>query len=425
MKKYKKRIVDELLLHKLEGFGAVLIEGPKWCGKTTTARQQAGSVLDLGNSKTLEDSLLMISIDTQRLLDGSVPKLIDEWQTIPRLWDAVRNEVDNRAEPGQFILTGSSVPPDVDAIHHSGTGRFARLKMRPMSLFESEESDGSVRLSDLFNGKGIPSPLDASDQLKPIAFQCCRGGWPYATFLKENAALDQAYEYFNSVCESDVSRIDKTKRSPERTRQIMRSYARNQGMQIPFSSICSDIKANDKLSISDDTVADYVEALRKLFVIEDMPAWNPNLRSKTAIRTSDTRYFVDPSIAAAALGIGPDDLMNDLKAFGMFFESMAVRDLRIYASKLGGNVYHYRDSNGLECDTVIHLRNGKYGLVEIKLGGTEKIEEGAKNIQKLASIIDTTKMQAPSFLMVLTAVSKYAYRRQDGVFVVPISSLRD
>lgn len=423
MKAYKQRVVDDLLTRKLAGKGAVLIEGPKWCGKTTTAKQVAQSLLDLGDDNVLDQSKAMMSIDSKELLKGETPRLIDEWQQIPALWDTVRGEVDRRGEVGQFILTGSSVPPDPEQIRHSGTGRYGRIRMRPMSLWESGESTGEVSIKELFDGKDF-GVITAKNSLREIAQLTCRGGWPQATFLEGEIALDQAIDYYNSVADVDISRVDKTRRSPERARQIMRSYARNQGHQIPYTTICSDIKANDTQSINDDTVADYVDALKKLFVVEDTESWNPNLRSKTAIRTSATRYFVDPSIAAAALGIGPGDLINDLKAFGMFFEGLAVRDLRIYADSLMGEVRHYRDSNGLECDTVLHLRNGDYALIEIKLGGLEKIEEGAKNLKDLSAMIDTDKMKSPSFLMVLIAVGDYAYRRPDGVYVVPIGCLK-
>jgi len=420
---YRPRIADATLQRKLEGKGAVLIEGPKWCGKTTTAKQQAASILDLSDSKVLMQSQDMISIDPEQLLKGDNPRLIDEWQTVPQLWDSIRCEVDKRNEFGQFILTGSSVPPEQDQIHHTGTGRITRMQMRPMSLWESQESTGQVSLKDLFEGKKT-DVIECSTTLTDVAYWICRGGWPQATLLKGEVALDQAIDYFNSVVDRDIQRVDNVRRSPARARMIMRSYARNQGHQTPYSTICADILNNDSQSITDETVADYVEALRKLFVVEDMHSWNPNLRSKTAIRQSDNRYFVDPSIAAAALGVGPGDLMNDLKAMGMFFESLAVRDLRVYAETLRGEVLHYRDSNGLECDTVIHLPNGEYGLIEIKLGGKEKIEEGAENLKELANLIDPDRMKTPSFKMVLTAVSPYAYQREDGIFVVPIACLK-
>lgn len=423
MKAYKYRISDEMLLRKLAGKGAVLIDGPKWCGKTTTAKRIAKSTLMLGKTSVLLNTLDALDVAPEQILLGAVPRLFDEWQTIPEIWDMIRSEVDERGEPGQFILTGSSVLPEAYKTVHSGTGRISRLKMRTMSLFESGESNGKVSLGDLFDGGDIdviPNELD----LDAITFLICRGGWPAATFLSEKLALDQALDYYDAITEIDIKRVDNTRRSPERAKLILHSYARNLGHQVPYSTICQDIKSNDSQNISDETVKDYVDAFKKLFTIEDMPSWNPNLRSKTIIRTSDNRYFMDPSIATAALGIGPNDLKNDLKACGMFFENLVVRDLRIYADKLDGKLYHYRDSNGLECDTVLHRRNGQYALIEIKLGGNTKIEEAARSINSLRSIIDTQRMNEPSFCMIVTAVGQYAYRRKDGIFVVPIACLK-
>ena len=424
MEKYKKRIADVILERKLQGKGAVLIDGPKWCGKTTTAKQISSSILDLGDSSVLDNARLLMQVNAKALLNGNIPRLIDEWQTLPPLWDMVRSEVDRRQEFGQFILTGSSVPADQDAIHHSGTGRIGRVSMRPMSLWESCESTGSVSLNDLFEGNPIdlqPNSLN----LEQIAFLICRGGWPQATFLSGDIALEQARDYYDAIYKVDILRVDKTRRNSERTRLLLRSYARNQGQSVSLKKLCDDIKDNDNVLITYETISDYVDALKKLFVIEDMPAWNPNLRSKAAIQSSDTRYFIDPSIAAGALGVGPNDLVNDLKAMGMFFESMAVRDLRVYADALDGNVFHFRNSSGLECDAVLHRRNGTYGLVEIKLGGGELIEKGASTLKALSDKIDTDKMPTPSFMMVLTAVGDYSYRRpQDGIWVVPIGCLK-
>lgn len=422
MKDYKKRIADALLARKLAGKGAVLIEGPKWCGKTTTAMQQAGSVLDLGDSKTLSDSRHMMELSPDKLLEGATPRLIDEWQTIPPLWDSIRSSVDKRGEPSQFILTGSSVLPEADQTTHSGTGRIGRLRMRPMSLYESGESNGTVSLRALFDGEAMQPQCNDLD-LDGIAYFTCRGGWPAATLLNGDVALDQAIDYLDSVVEYDILRVDGVKRDPQRVRRLMRSYARNIAGQVSYSTFRADMKSNDADTLDEDTVADYIKALKRLFVIEDLEAWNPNLRSKAAIRTADTRHFVDPSIASAALGIGPKDLLNDLETFGLFFESMAVRDLRVYAEALDGQVFHYRDSTGLECDAVLHRRNGTYALIEVKLGGDSKIDEGAKCLKTLADKIDTTRMKQPSFLMVLTAVGKYAYQRPDGVIVVPIGCL--
>lgn len=418
------RIADGLLTRKLAGKGAVLIEGPKWCGKTTTAKQQAKSILDLGDSGVLKQSLQMVDLSTKTLLLGDTPRLIDEWQTIPPLWDSIRDEVDKRGNFSQFILTGSSVLPQADETIHSGTGRFGRIKMRPMTLFESGESSGKVSLKQLFNGNGI-EPVTCETNLDQIAYLICRGGWPMATFLSGEIALDQAFDYVDSVAERDIQRVDGVKRSPERTRLLLRSYARNISQQVSYGTIKADMLSNDSKTLDEDTVADYIKALKKLFVIEDLEAWNPNLRSKSAIRTGDTRHFVDPSIGTASLGLGPDDLMNDLDSFGLFFEDLAVRDLRVFAEALDGKLYHYRDSSGLECDTVLHRRNGTYALIEVKLGGEKLINDGVAALKELADTIDTTRMPKPSFMMVLTAVGQYAYQRQDGVFVVPIGCLRD
>lgn len=423
-KDYKHRIADRLLARKLAGKGAVLVEGPKWCGKTTTAQQQAKSILDLGDGEVLKQSRQLMDLSPKTLLQGETPRLIDEWQTIPLLWDSIRSEVDRRGDFSQFILTGSSVLPRATETVHSGTGRIARVRMRPMSLFESGESSGNVSLKELFEGGTIEPQLNKLS-LEDVAFLTCRGGWPQSTFLKGDLALDQAFDYVDAVTGVDIQRIDDVKRSPERARLLLRSYARNIAQQVSYGTIKADMMSNDAKSLDEDTVADYIQALKRLFVVEDLEAWNPNIRSKSAIRTSDTRHFVDPSIGIAALGIGPNDLINDLNSFGLFFEDLAVRDLRVFAEALDGRLYHYRDSSGLECDTVLHRRNGTYALIEVKLGGEKLIEEGVNSLQALANTIDTSKMSAPSFKMVLTAVGQYAYQRNDGVFIVPIGCLKD
>ena len=422
--RYKKRIVDTLLNRKLEGIGAVLIEGPKWCGKTTCAEQKAKSIVYMNDPKKSSMYMQLAKMSPQTLLEGECPKLIDEWQLAPSLWDTIRFEVDHRDGEGFFILTGSAVPAKTDDIWHTGTGRFARIKMRTMSLWESEDSTGIISLGALFNGSAQTAITDEKS-LEDMAFLVCRGGWPKATMQKKDVALERVFDYYDAVVNADISRVDNVERDAERTKRLMRSYARFQGSQTSISKIKDDVKANDAMTVNDDTIGSYIKALEKIFVIEDMPAWNPNLRSKTAIRTSDTRYFVDPSIAVAALGLGPKDLINDLNTFGLLFETMCVRDLRVYADALGGTVYHYRDKNGLECDAVVHLRNGSYGLIEIKLGGDSLIEEGASTLKELAGKIDTTKMKTPSFLMVMTGLGDYAYQRDDGVWVVPVGSLKD
>ena len=424
MKEYKSRIADKVITKKLKGKGAVLVEGPKWCGKTTTSEQIANSVLYMAKPDDVKQNLMLADINSSLLLNGEVPRLIDEWQIAPKLWDAVRFEVDHRDEEGQFILTGSAVPGDMEQIKHTGTGRFAWIRMRPMSLFESGESNGEIRISDLFQS---PEQIASIKKLtiQKIAFLVCRGGWPKASFLEDDIALEQAFDYYDAIVNQDISRVDGVKRDKERVKALMRSYARSQGGQVSNAALKADMIANDTESLDEDTVLSYVNALKKIFVVEDMPAWNPNLRSKTAIRTSDTRYYIDPSIATAALGLGPNDLINDLETFGLLFETMCVRDLRIFADALNGNVYHYRDKTGLECDAVIHLRNGDYGLIEIKLGGDEAIQHGAETLQSLKSKIDIGKMKEPSFMMILIGVGSYAYRREDGIYVVPIGCLRD
>ncbi len=424
MNKYRKRIADDILKRKLEGKGAVLIEGPKWCGKTTTAEQIAASVLYMDDPEKKEQNIAMAQLNPKRLLKGDTPRLIDEWQLAPKLWDTIRFEVDHRGELGQFVLTGSAVPADTKEITHSGTGRFTWLTMRPMSLYESGDSTGEVSLKDLFEQE---KEIDGAANLDidRLAFLVCRGGWPQSVDMRDEIALDQAMDYYDAVVRSDINRADNVSKNPERVRRLMRSYARNQGTQVPNTVLAQDIAANDENPISEETVGSYINALRKIFVIEDMPAWNPNLRSKTAIRSSDTRYYIDPSIAVAALGIGPSDLINDLRTFGFLFETLCIRDLRIFADSLNGNVYHYRDKDGQECDAVIHLRNGKYGLIEIKLGGDKAIEEGVESLKSMKAKIDTDKMNAPSFLMVITGIGDWAYRRTDGVYVVPIGCLKN
>ena len=426
MKEYKNRIADQILADKLEAMGAVLIEGPKYCGKTTLATQQAKSILYMADPETKSQNLAMAQTNIKRLLQGETPRLIDEWQLAPQFWDAVRNEVDKRDEDGQFMLTGSAVPPKQDEIFHSGTGRMSWLKLRTMSLWESGDSSGDVSLGALFKNADSVDGASKID-IDQLAFLTCRGGWPKATLKKsKKAALLQAKEYYEAVYRYDISRVDDVERDPELTKRLMRSYSRNQGSQASAGTILADIRANESDELSENTIYSYIKALKKIFVIEDSLAWNPNLRSKTAIRTSDTRYFIDPSIATAALGLGPDDLINDLNTFGLLFETLCVRDLRVYADALGGTVYHYRDKSNLECDAVVHLENGSYGLIEIKLGGDTLIKDGAENLQLLANILDTTKMKKPSFLMVLTGVGDYAYKRpEDGVLVVPIGCLKD
>lgn len=422
MKNYLPRITDKLLDERLKAKGAILIEGPKWCGKTTSAKEFAKSFIAMDEPDKTKQYKQMAELNPSVLLEGETPRLVDEWQLAPNLWNAVRYEVDKRDDFGQFILTGSAVPAEFDASMHSGTGRISRLYMRTMSLYESKDSDGAISLSNLFDDKEISCANHKT--LDDIAFLICRGGWPISIKLDGKASLFQAIDYFDSVVKNDISRVDSVKRDVEKAKSLLRSYARHVGSQAPLETIRKDMLANQADTFDQVTLYSYIDALKKIFVIEDAPAWNPNIRSKTAIRSTDTRYFIDPSIATAALGIGPKDLTQDLNTMGFLFENLAVRDLRIYSELLDGSVYHYRDKSGLECDAVIHLRNGSYGLVEIKLGGDKLIEEGAETLKTLSDLIDTNSMKAPSFMMVLCAQAPFAYKRNDGVYVVPITSLR-
>lgn len=430
MNEYKPRVADQMLADLLDACGCVLIKGSKWCGKSTTAEQVAKSVVYMADPADGPRNVQLAQSTPKFLLQGETPRLIDEWQVVPTLWDAIRGEVDRRRSVGQFIITGSAVPADRTKIVHTGTGRIAPLVMRTMSLWESGDSSGELSLASLFEQ---PEQLlsESKIDIEQLAYLVCRGGWPLSILTTNTkASLKQAKIYYDGVVgtgngdESDISRADGVRRSPDRVKRLMRSLSRNLGSQASLDTIYQDMIVNDKESLDKDTIASYISALKLIFVVEDMPAWNPNLRSKTAIRTADTRYFVDPSIATAALGLGPKDLINDLETFGLFFETMAVRDLRVYGDVLGGTVYHYRDKNNLECDAVLHLENGNYGLIEIKLGGEDDIENGATVLKELAGKIDTTRMKNPSFMMVLVGLGRYAYRREDGVYVVPIGCLK-
>lgn len=420
MKEYLPRIADIVLSDRLEAKGAVLIEGPKWCGKTTTALQKAKSVVYMQDPLDKEQNLALAELNPLQLLKGKTPRLIDEWQLAPKLWDAIRFDVDKRDEFNQFILTGSFVPADDMSNSHSGTGRITRMTMRPMSLFESKDSDGSVSLRSLFGSKNEIS-ADSNISIEELAFLICRGGWPKAIGQSQRVALQQAFDYVDSIVNKDASRVDGIAKDPQRMKNLLHSYSRFIASDAKITTIRDDMVANDVDTLDYNTVYTYISALKKIFVVEDLPAWNPKLRSKTAIRTTDTRHFTDPSIATASLGIGPQDLLDDLQTMGLFFENLCIRDLRVFAEALDGNVYHYRDKTDLECDAVIHLRNGSFGLVEVKLGGSA-IDTAAGNLLKLQERLDTNRMKHPSFLMILTG-TKYAYTRKDGVHVVPIGCL--
>lgn len=420
---YQRRIVDNEIAERLKSIGAIVIEGPKWCGKSTTAEHHSKSAVFMDDPSRKTQYVLFAEDNPDIILNGDTPRLIDEWQIAPVIWDAVRYKVDHRPGMGQFILTGSAKPADRSKINHSGTGRFAWVKMRPMSLLESGDSSGAISLKTLFDESNAMIAADSETDLQKVAYLVCRGGWPVMADIPTEVSLRPAIDYYDAVVNVDISEVDGVARSVERAKRLMRSYARYQGTQTSVRQIVEDMNGGGSDMTEEKTVRKYLDVLRSLFVIEDLSAWNPNLKSKTAIRATDTRYFVDPSIATSAMGIGPGDLMNDLKTFGLLFETLCIRDLRVYSQPLNATVYHYRDKNGLECDAVVHLPNGSYGLVEIKLGGEKLIEEGSNTLLELSSKIDTNKMKAPSFMMVLTATGPFAYRRKDGILVVPIATL--
>lgn len=419
-KKYLSRISDQMLHLKLETSGAVLVEGAKWCGKTTTAHQTSTSAIYLQDPDNAASYRAMADTKPSLLLKGDKPRLLDEWQTVPVLWDAVRFDVDRSGEMGQYILTGSAVPLD-NQTEHTGTGRISRMVMRPMSLFESLESNGTISLASLFAGN-IDVESMSSLTLEKIAYAICRGGWPSSISMKSAAALQVATNYVESVINMDVSRVDGVEKNPERVRLLLRSLARNIATLTTQQTILADIEATD-MTLSDKTLAMYLNALRRIFVVEDVPAWKPSLRSKTAIKSASKRCFVDPSIATAVLRANPDSILEDFELFGFLFEALCIRDMRIYADANDGDLFHYRDQSGLESDMIVRLRNGKWGAVEVKLG-SKQIEDAAKNLIALKSKINSEKMGEPSFLMILTG-GEYAYRRGDGVLVVPIGCMRE
>ncbi|MDA1088035.1 MAG: DUF4143 domain-containing protein [Verrucomicrobia bacterium] len=417
-RKYLPRIADEVLRQALTASGAVCIQGPKWCGKTWTAMQQAKSMLMMQDPDQAVNYMSMAETKPSLLLEGKVPRLLDEWQMAPVLWDAVRFAVDQRGEIGQFILTGSTKPLESDVMH-SGTGRISRMRMRTMSLSESGESTGRVSLSQLFGGE---EPEGRSElEVEELAFAVARGGWPAAIGVADRAALQQAGNYLDAIVETDVSEVDGRSRNPARVRALMKSVARNVGGSASVATIRSDIAGDDE-SLSPNTIRAYLKALERLFVIEDQPAWSPALRSKTALRTTAKRHFVDPSIAVAALQTSPDGLLKDFKTFCFLFESLCIRDLRVYAQRMGGEVFHYRDQTELEADAVVALHDGRWGAVEIKMGQA-KVEQAASNLLRLKNRVDEEKMNPPSFLMVLTG-NGYSMRRKDGVLVVPVTCLK-
>ncbi|MBQ9880228.1 MAG: ATP-binding protein [Clostridia bacterium] len=418
---YLPRIADEIISDRLRSIGAILIEGPKWCGKTWTAARASKSQLYMQDPDKKGSYLKAADTKPSLLLKGDKPRLLDEWQTAPVLWDAVRFAVDQSGEYGQFILTGSAVPRD-NVVEHTGTGRIARITMRPMSLYESSESNGSVSLGELFDGKtDIDGLSDLS--IEQIAFAIVRGGWPASVGEDEKTAFRHAVDYVEAVINQDISAVDGVEKSPARVRALMRSLARNVSTLATVKTICDDITAGNDQSLSEKTISGYMNALDRIFVTENSPAWNPVLRSRTAIRTSPKRQFVDPSIAAATMRLSPERLLDDFSYFGFLFESLCDRDLRIYAESIDGELYHYRDKSNLEADAVICLKDGRWAAIEIKLGAKE-IEEAAKHLLLLKDKVNAEKMKEPSFLMVLTG-TEFAYRRDDGVFVVPVGCLKN
>lgn len=419
---YYKRLLEETIALKLKSSGAILVAGPKFCGKTTTCMLYQKSFVKLNTKQ----AIAMARMDPKGVLSGENPRLIDEWQKAPDIWNQVKDDLDFNYEFGKFILTGSSTPVDKTEIHHSGAGRIAPLKMRPMTLWESKESKGTVSLKDLFEGgEHFPWDMNSDFTLNDVAFLLCRGGWPIAVLAPKEIALEITKNYYNGLFVFEDSENERFRnKKPEVLRMILRSYARNISTEAAVSTIISDIKQSNERTMDPKTYDDYMEALKDLYIIEDMEAWNPNIRSKTSIRSTPTRHFVDTSIACRSLGVSPNDLLNDIESFGLFFEDFAVRDLSVYAGCLGGVVKHYRDNAGLECDAVVHLEDGRWGGIEIKLGGDDLINAGAESLKTLRNkIVEKSDEKAPSFLLVLTAVGG-AYRRDDGVFVAPINLLR-
>ena len=418
--KYLSRICDTTLQNALNTMGAVLIEGTKWCGKTSTASNVARSTLYMQDPDNARSYQIMADTKPSLLLKGETPRLIDEWQMSPSLWDAVRFEVDKRKKSGQFILTGSSAPAD-NVTAHTGTGRFARILMRPMSLYESRESNGSVSLADLFEGKHDVEGISTLT-IEQIAFAICRGGFPATLGKSEKLALQMSVEYVEAIIHQDISQVDGIDKNPNRVRVLLRSLARNIATQATIPTIIKDIEATET-TLSDKTIAEYYNALQRIFIAEPMPAWSPSLRSKTAIRTSNKHHFVDPCIATAVMRVNPSGILQDFEYFGFLFEALCARDLRVYAQYNDGEVFHYRDKNGLEADMIVALRDGRWGAIEVKLGN-KQIEEAAENLLKLKGKINTEKMREPSFLMVITG-GEFAFKRDDGVLVVPIACLKN
>lgn len=419
---YYRRLIEKEIELKLKTSGAILVAGPKFCGKTTTCMLYQKSFVKLNTKQAIS----MARMNTKAVLNGDHPRLIDEWQKAPDIWNQVKDDLDFNYEFGKYILTGSSTPADKSEVHHSGVGRITPVLMRPMSLWESKESKGTVSLLDMFEGgKNFPWDMNQEFTLKNVAHLLCRGGWPISVLAPKDIAIEITKNYWNGLfvfedCENERFRNKK----PEILKMIVRSYARHISTEATVSTIINDVRQSNERTMDSKTFEDYQEALKDLYIIEDMRAWNPNIRSKTSIRSTPTRHFIDTSIACRALGVMPEDLLHDLESFGLLFEDMAVRDLRVYADSLGGEVLHYRDNAGLECDAIVHLEDGRWGAIEIKIGGDDLIEAGARSLKILKNKIEEkSDEKAPSFLMVLTAVGG-AYKREDGVYVASINQLK-
>ena len=422
MERYYKRIIEDNIKFRLQSKGAVLIEGAKWCGKTTTAKHLSSSVLKVDEPQNFEKYKIISETNPASLLEGDSPRLIDEWQLIPNIWNTVRYEVDERDKFGQFILTGSALPIELSEGTHSGIGRIVKLTMRTMSLYESKDSSGVISLASLFNGDEVYG--ESHHQIDDISYLICRGGWPKAIGVQKKIALQQAVDYYDSLVKDNRVQVKELIGSEKKLSKVMKSYARNIASQASLETIRRDVDGNEKM-FSQMSLYKYLNYLRQIFVIDDVGAWSANTRSKAAIRQCETRYFVDPSIATAALGLSPENLLNDINTLGLLFENMVIRDLKIYAESIDGEVLHYRDKNGLECDAIIQLKNGDYGLIEIKLGGKSLIEQGIKSLNKLESILDFESMNKPKFKAVICGISSFAYKTQDGTYVIPIGCLKN
>lgn len=417
---YKNRIIEELIDKKLRTTGVVLVTGPKYCGKTTTCEIKS----NYKHSFSTKEQIALYGMNIKSALLGNTPVLIDEWQNIPAIWDEVRNEVDKRNLFGQFIFTGSVQPKDYDDIIHSGEGRFSRVVMYPFSLFESGESSGKFSLKELFEKSINVFEINNPTTLEDIAHYICRGGWPTSLMVDKEDSLEIADNYLTGIINYKSRDKNNYFHNPKYAELIIRSFARNISTEAAYQTLLADIKSSDNTSMDDETLTNYIEKLENLFVIEDLPAWNPNLRSKTVIRTTPTRHFVDTSIACASLGISPKDLLNDLNTFGLMFEDMVIRELRVYTQGYKGKIYHYRDKDGLECDAVIHMKNGDWAAIEVKLGGEELINDGITSLRKIKNKIDYSRFKAPTFMAVITACGA-AYKTDDGIFVIPITMLKN